>query len=79
VALLWIIGWWLRADSRKHQVAWVHDMGLFLIIAWPFILPYYLIKSRGAWGLLNILGFMGVYVGATIIGILISTLPAAIS
>jgi hypothetical protein len=72
VALLWIVGWWLRVDSRKRRVAWVHDMGLFLMMAWPFIMPYYLIKSRGARGLLIILGFVGVYIGATIIGILIS-------
>ena len=78
VALLWIVGWWLRADSRKRGVAWVHDMGLFLMMAWPFIMPYYLIKSRGARGLLNILGFVGVYLGAAIIGILISMSIAGI-
>jgi hypothetical protein len=78
VALLWIVGWWLRVDSRKRGVAWVHDMGLFLMVAWPFIMPYYLIKSRGARGLLNILGFVGVYLGAAIIGILISMSIAGI-
>jgi hypothetical protein len=78
IALLWIVGWWLRVDSRKRGVAWVHDMGLFLMMAWPFIMPYYLVKSRGAWGLLNILGFVGVYLGAAIIGILISMSIAGI-
>ena len=78
VALLWIIGWWLRVDSRKCGVAWIHDMGLFLTMAWPFIMPYYLLKTRGARGLLIILGFVGVYLSATIIGILISMSIAAI-
>lgn len=77
VALLWIMGWWLRTDSRKHGVAWVYDMGFFLVIAWPFIMPYYLLKSRGAKGLLVILAFVSAYIAALIIGITISVLTTA--
>ena len=77
LALLWIIGWWLRRDSRKHGVPWVYDMGFFLVIAWPFIIPYYLVKSRGVKGLFVILGFLGAYVCAVIIGITISVLATA--
>jgi polyferredoxin len=73
-AQLWIIGWWLRTDSRKRGVGWIYDMGFFLCIAWPLIMPYYLVKSRGAKGLLVILGFIGAYVGAAIIGIILSVL-----
>ena len=47
---LWVIGWWLLKDSRKRGVAWVFDMGLFLYLAWPFIMPYYLLKTRGREG-----------------------------
>jgi hypothetical protein len=64
----WIIGWWLRADSRKRDVNWVFDMGLFLYIAWPFIVPYYILKSRGGRGLLAILCFVATYIGATLAG-----------
>lgn len=49
---LWIVGWWLRGDSRKHGIAWLYDMGMFLNLAWPFVMPYYLLKTRGARGLL---------------------------
>ena len=75
-AQLWIIGWWVRTDSRQRGAMWVYDLGFFLCIAWPFILPYYLVKTRGAKGLLVILAFIGVYVGATIVGITLSvTIP----
>ncbi len=47
------------------------DMGLFLYVAWPLVLPYYLIKSRGAKGLLVITGFVAVYIGATLIGLIL--------
>ncbi|HKS29145.1 MAG TPA: hypothetical protein VJS44_15060 [Pyrinomonadaceae bacterium] len=64
IGFLWIMGWWLLTDSRKRGVKWAMDMGLFLYIAWPLIMPYYLLKTRGAKGLLIILGFAAVYLGA---------------
>jgi hypothetical protein len=77
-AQLWIIGWWLRTDSRKRCVLWVYDLGFFLCIAWPFVMAYYLVKTRGAKGLLIILGFIGVYVGATTVGIILSVTVAVL-
>ena len=68
LAFLWIVGWWLRTDSRERGIGWVFDMGLFLYIAWPLVIPYYLFKSRGAKGLLVILVFVGAYVGAGLAG-----------
>lgn len=73
-AQLWIIGWWLRTDSRKRGVVWVYDLGFFLCIAWPLVMPYYLVKTRRAKGILVILGFIGAYVGAAILGIILSVL-----
>ena len=78
-AQLWIIGWWLRTDSRKRRVASVYDMGLFLCIAWPIVMPYYLVKTRGAKGLLVILGFIAAYFGAAIAGIIVSVGAALLS
>ena len=66
---LWVVGWWLRDDSRKRGIGWVFDMGLFLYIAWPFFMPYYLLKTRGARGLLVLLAFAGAYVGAFLAGV----------
>src|SRR5712691_5941935 len=64
IGFLWIIGWWLQKDSQKHGVKWVFDLGFFLTIAWPFIMPYYLLKTRSVSALLTILAFVGVYLGA---------------
>ena len=69
LGFLWVIGWWLLRDSRERSVEWVLDMGLFLYIAWPLIMPYYLLKTRGVKGLLVILGFIGVYLGALVAGV----------
>lgn len=74
IGFLWIVGWWLLTDSRKRGVAWVYDMGLFLNIAWPLIMPYYLVKTRGAKGLLVIVAFVVVYIGSALAGMGLSLL-----
>lgn len=71
LGFIWVVGWWLRNDSRKRGIRWVFDMGLFLYVAWPLVLPYYLLKTRGARGLLVTLGFIGAYIGAAVIGMLL--------
>lgn len=74
LGLLWAVGWWLRTDDRKRHVAAVYDLGFFLSLAWPVFIPYYLAKTRGPKGLLLILGFIVAYVGAGILGIILSVL-----
>jgi hypothetical protein len=73
----WIIGLWLQKDSRKNGVVWVFDMGWFVYIAWPFIMPYHFFKTRGAKAFLPILAFIGIYSGADLIGRAIYALLAS--
>jgi len=42
---------WLKADAQVRHVPLVHDMGLFLWIAWPVLIPWYAFKTRGRHGL----------------------------
>jgi hypothetical protein len=72
LAQIWIIGWWLISDSRKRGIAWVYDLGLFVFIGWPILMTYYLIKTRRAKALLVMLGFIGVYIWATMAGLFVS-------
>ena len=47
VVLFCLIAYWLDKDSHEKQVGRVWDMGFFLSVAWPVIIPYHLIKTRG--------------------------------
>jgi|ERR1035437_1644770 hypothetical protein len=47
VVLFFLMSYWLDRDSHEKQVGRVWDMGFFLSIAWPLIIPYHLIKTRG--------------------------------
>jgi hypothetical protein len=77
LSFLWVMGWWLLKDSKLRGVSWVLDMGLFLYIAWPIVMPYYLIKTRGWRGLLAILVFAVVYVAASMAGVALYAFLAA--
>jgi hypothetical protein len=72
IGILWGVGWWLRTDSHRLGVLSVYDLGFFLYLAWPIVMPYYLLKTRGARGLLVILVFVVAYVGAAIVGMALS-------
>lgn len=74
LGFVWIVGWWMRRDSQRRGIAWVYDMGMFLYILWPFIMPYYLLKSRGVRGLLVIFGFAVAYIGGLLVGGLAASL-----
>jgi hypothetical protein len=75
--LLWAVGWWLQRDSHRCGELSVYDLGFFLYLAWPIVMLYYLIKTRGAKGLLVMLGFVVAYVGAAIVGIILSVVIIA--
>ena len=69
VLLLCLIGYWLDVDSREKRTLRVWDMGFFLYVAWPLILPYYLVKTRGVKRtLFTLLVLTVVYVGAFLAG-----------
>jgi hypothetical protein len=41
---------WLQKDARGTGVSSVHDLGFFLFLAWPFLIPWYAFKTRGRSG-----------------------------
>jgi hypothetical protein len=47
IVLMCLSIYWLDVDSRKTRVMRVWDMGFFMSVAWPIIVPYYLIRTCG--------------------------------
>jgi DMSO reductase anchor subunit len=41
---------WARRDAPLHRIALVHDWGFLALVAWPLVLPWYAIKTRGKRG-----------------------------
>lgn len=74
VCFFLLIGWWLKEDNKTYRIKWVYDIGFFLYLAWMFIIPYYLFKTRGIKGFITILSFVGLLLGTYLIGVIVAML-----
>ena len=50
---------WLQQDARRTGVGSVHDLGYFLLLAWPIVIPWYAFKTRGRSGWRLAIGLFG--------------------
>lgn len=74
IGFFWAVAGWLQHDADSRGLRWVLDLGLLLYVAGVILMPYYLIKTRGWRGVAVLLGFAGVYLGSTIVGIVVYVL-----
>ena len=58
-AFLCGVVWWLQAEARRSAVAPIYCLGLLVGMGWPIMIPYHLFKTRGARGLIPLLGLIG--------------------
>jgi hypothetical protein len=77
LGFLWLVGWWLKEDSKRYAVQWVYDMGFFLYLAWPFIIPYYLFRTRGIKAFITMLFVVGIFLGTYLVGVIVALLFAS--
>ncbi len=61
-----ILWWWLKDDSKKTGDTWPMDLGYFIYMAWPVLIPYHLFRTRGLSGFIGILA----YIAALLAGML---------
>lgn len=51
-----LVGWWVLIDRRARGVGMPYEFEAFVVFVWPFVLAYYLYRTRRAKGLLVALG-----------------------
>jgi CDP-diglyceride synthetase len=56
-----VIALWTSNDAKSRDLYKPYEYSYFVFIFWPFVLPYHLVKTRGAEGLLMYLGVLGLY------------------
>ncbi len=70
---------WFWTYSRQHQIGWVLDMGWFLLVAWPVVVPYYLLRYEGKRGLRRIGLFCLAYFVTFVLGVILAFALRAIT
>lgn len=63
--------WWLRAEVKRSLVNQIYCPGLMAITAWPIVISYHLLKTRGLRGLLPLFALMGTFIFARILATVI--------
>ena len=61
-AFLCAVIWWLRSDTHRSSMTRLYCQGVIVGIGWFVIVPYHLLKTRGAKGFLPLLLLAGSYV-----------------
>jgi hypothetical protein len=65
-----LVAVWAKKEPKQREFNAPFEFGAFLYFAWPIILPYYLIKTRGCEGWITFMGFLGLYLLPFLSGLL---------
>jgi hypothetical protein len=63
--------WWLRAETEGSPVTRMYCAGVLVGSAWPIIIPYHLLKTRGVRGLLPLFALIATFVFAKLLAAVI--------
>jgi len=60
---------WAMDDAKKQKFDIPFDFGFLIYIFWPIAFPYYLISTRRTEGLLHVAGFLALWQGPWLAGL----------
>lgn len=61
------IVWFFKGEAQRSEVAQAYCPGVTIGMAWVFLLPYHLVKSRGARGLIPLFALLGTYLALQVL------------
>jgi hypothetical protein len=63
--------WFLKAESERSEAAQAYCPGVTIGMAWFFLFPYHLIKSRGVRGLIPLFAVVGTYLALQVLAAIV--------
>ena len=70
-AFLCGVVWWLNAEAGRSAVKPIYCRGLLVSVGWLIIIPYHLLKTRGAKGVIPLMALVGSFVIAHILALVV--------
>jgi hypothetical protein len=67
-----VVVFWLQKDARRTEVGSVQDLGYFVWLAWPFVIPWYAFRTRGRTGWKLAAGLLGLIMAPYVIWIVVA-------
>lgn len=74
IAFVCGVVWWIKSEARRGQIALTYCPGVMLGMMWPIAVPYYLLKTRGAFGLIPLAILAASFIAANILGTIVYVL-----
>ncbi len=71
VGFLCGIVWFLKAESERSEAARAYCPGVTIGMAWLFLFPYHLLKSRGVRGLIPLFAIVGTYLALQVLAAIV--------
>lgn len=66
-ALLTII--WAVDDAKRQRLEVPFEFGFLMYMVWPLAFPYYLVSTRGVDGMVYLAGFLSLWIGPWLVGL----------
>ncbi|MCP5306767.1 MAG: hypothetical protein H6953_15095 [Chromatiaceae bacterium] len=60
---------WVYADSKKQEFERPFEFGFIVYVLWPIVFPWYLVTTRGLEGIVLFLGFLAIWLGPWLSGL----------
>jgi len=71
IILVFVLLAWFWLDKKRDNFKDIPDLGLFILLAWPVFLPYYVVKTRKAKGLFILAGLISVWLVGIFFGVVL--------
>jgi len=75
-AFVCAVVWWLRAEAKSSPVAQIYCQGVLVGVGWIFIIPYYLLKTRGVRGLIPLAALIFTFIASYMLAAVIYVLSS---
>jgi len=59
--------WWVQVDRHARGFGAAYDFDYFVLFTWPFMVPYYLYRTRGWKGILFGVGIWGLCIAPYVV------------
>lgn len=70
IFFLLITIFWALADAEERHFEQPFEFGFLMCIFWPVVFPYYLVATRGIEGMILFFGFVSVWAGPWLAGLI---------
>jgi hypothetical protein len=67
-----LLTWWVRIDRLARRFAVPYEYDVLVYVAWPFMVPYYLYRTRGWKGILLGVGIWGLCIAPVIVAVTVA-------